>query len=139
MSSTKQRGMYIIPFPWLGRDSYGGGGGHARISHPRRAAPPPPPLQEVPPLTGIPPPPPKTAKHYTNTVVSIPHIRPLLLHANIRQNRGGDLCKGIIIFPCDDHYRPIIATWTGDLCTFTCRLIEKKDRVSFDMIHSYGF
>ena len=48
---------------------------------------------------------------------------------------------GIVIFPHDDHYRPMIATWTCDLCSFTGSLMDKtgQDKVSIDMTDSYGF
>ena len=40
----------------------------------------------------------------------------------------------------DDHYRLMIATWTCDQCTFnTGHLMEKNDKVSFDMTYSYVY
>ena len=45
---------------------------------------------------------------------------------------------GIVIFPGDDHYRPMIATWMRDLCTFTDHLMEKNDKINFDMTYIYG-
>ena len=52
-------------------------------------------------------------------------------HASIRQNRGGGLICGIVIFPCDDHYRQTIAKWVHNLCTFAGCL---TDKVSFDKL-----
>ena len=47
--------------------------------------------------------------------------------------------RRIVTFPSDDHYRLTIATWTRDLCTFAGHLMDKLDKVSFDMTYSYGF
>ena len=33
----------------------------------------------------------------------------------------------------------MIATWTCNLCTLTGCLMEKNDKVGFDMTYSYGF
>ena len=46
---------------------------------------------------------------------------------------------GIVIVPCDDHYRPTITMWMRDLCTSIGRLMDKTDKVSFDMTYSFGF
>ena len=46
----------------------------------------------------------------------IPQLRPPFVHASIGQNRGGGLIGGIVIFTCDDHYRPANATWARDPC-----------------------
>ena len=47
------------------------------------------------------------------------------------------LIHGIVIFNCDNHYRPTIATWAYDLCTFSGCLMgkirEKSDKVSHNM------
>ena len=41
--------------------------------------------------------------------------------------------RGIRIVLRDDHYRLMIAAWMRDLCTSTGSLMEKNDKVSFDM------
>ena len=46
---------------------------------------------------------------------------------------------GIVTLPRDDHYRSPIATWTHDLCTFIGCLMDKNDKISFDMTYRYGF
>ena len=53
---------------------------------------------------------------------------------------GRGLIRGILTFPCDDHYRLSNATWARDLCTF-CVLsltvwwekLEKNDKVRHSM------
>ena len=40
------------------------------------------------------------------------------MHTNIGQN-GRELVCGIVIFACDDHYRPMNAMRACDLCTFS--------------------
>ena len=37
--------------------------------------------------------------------------------------------RRIVIFTCDDHYRPKNATWVRDLCTFCGILMEKSNKV----------
>ena len=38
---------------------------------------------------------------------------------------GRGLIRGILKFPCDDHYRPSNVTWAHDLCTFSDCLVGK--------------
>ena len=47
----------------------------------------------------------------------------------------------IVIVPHDDHYQPMIAMWTQDLCTFTGRLMDKtgEKQRSLDITYSYDF
>ena len=43
---------------------------------------------------------------------------------SIGQNDRG-LVRGIVIFTCDNHYRPTNATWVRNLCTFSGCLMGK--------------
>ena len=43
----------------------------------------------------------------------------------------------IMMLPLDDHYRPTIAKWTWDFLYVAGCLMEKNDKVSFDMTYSY--
>ena len=50
---------------------------------------------------------------------------------------GRGLIRGILTFPCDDHYRLQNATWVRDLCTFSGCLVGKtreNDKVRHIMI-----
>ena len=38
---------------------------------------------------------------------------------------GKGFIRGILSFPCDDHYRPSNATWARDLCAFSGCLMNK--------------
>ena len=49
---------------------------------------------------------------------------PFCMLASGKTGEGG-LTHGIVIFLSDDNYRPIIATWMRDLCTFTGSLMDK--------------
>ena len=50
---------------------------------------------------------------------------------------GRGLIRGILTFPCDDHYRPSNATWARDLCIFSLAVwwakLEKNDKVRHTM------
>ena len=51
-----------------------------------------------------------------------------MYRASAGQNMGGGLIHGIVIFTCDNHYRPTNATWACNLCTFSGRLMGKLDK-----------
>ena len=48
---------------------------------------------------------------------------------------GRGLIRGILTFPCDDHYRPPNATWARDLCTFSGCLVGKTRRKNDKVRH----
>ena len=54
----------------------------------------------------------------------IPRLRTPLCMLGLGKS-GEGLIRGILTFPCDDHYRPPNITWARDLCTFSGCLVGK--------------
>ena len=61
---------------------------------------------------------------YMYTIESHDYAPPPSVHGQ-KWAMGRGLIRGILIFPCNDHYQPSNATWVRNLCTFSGCLVGK--------------
>ena len=62
----------------------------------------------------------------SNAVESRDHAPPV--HTRSWAKVGRELMRGIVAFPCDDHYRPLNATWMHNLCSLSdCLVVRTQE------------